>query len=48
LPEARLPADQPLPASRVFADEALGRMSRVFSAAYAEGGRLPLPPATHA
>jgi transposase len=45
-PEARVPADHPLRAIRVFADEALRRMSRVFNAMYAEGGRLSVPPET--
>jgi len=45
-PEARVPADHPLRAIRVYADEALRRMSRVFSAMYAEGGRLSVPPET--
>jgi len=45
-PEARVPADHPLRAIRVYADEALRRMSRLFNAMYAEGGRLSVPPET--
>ena len=45
-PEARVPADHPLRAIRVYADEALRRMSRVFNAMYADGGRLSVPPET--
>ena len=45
-PEARVPADHPLRAIRVYADEALRRMSRGFSAMYADGGRLSVPPET--
>jgi len=45
-PEARVPADHPLRAIRVYADEALRRMSRVFSQMYADGGRLSVPPET--
>ena len=45
-PEARVPADHPLRAIRVYADEALRRMSRVFNQMYAEGGRLSVPPET--
>ena len=45
-PEARVSADHPLRAIRVYADEALRRMSRVFSAMYADGGRLSVPPET--
>ena len=45
-PEARVPADHPLRAIRVFADEALRRMSRVFNQMYADGGRLSVPPET--
>jgi transposase len=45
-PELRVPADHPLRAIRAYADEALRRMSRVFSGMYAEGGRLSVPPET--
>lgn len=45
-PEARVPADHPLRAIRVYADEALRRMSRVFNAMYADGGRQSVPPET--
>ncbi len=45
-PEARVPADHPLRAIRVYADEALRRMSRVLNQMYAEGGRLSVPPDT--
>jgi transposase len=45
-PEARVPADHPLRAIRVYADEALRRMSRVFAAMYAEDGRRSVPPET--
>lgn len=45
-PEARVPADHPLRAIRVYADEALRRMSRVFARMYAEGGRESVPPET--
>lgn len=45
-PEARVPADHPLRAIRVYADEALRRLSRVFNAMYADGGRLSVPPET--
>jgi transposase len=45
-PEARVPADHPLRAIRVYADEALRRMSRVFAQMYAEGGRESVPPET--
>lgn len=45
-PEARVPADHPLRAIRVYADEALRRMSRVFNQMYTEGGRLSVPPET--
>jgi hypothetical protein len=42
-PPARVPAEHPLPAIRVFADEALRRTSRVFGAVHADGGRLSVP-----
>jgi transposase len=45
-PEARVPADHPLRAIRVDADEALRRMSRVFNQMYADGGRQSVPPET--
>lgn len=45
-PEARVPAEHPLRAIRVYADEALRRMSRVFNQMYADGGRLSVPPET--
>ena len=45
-PEARVPADHPLRAIRVYADEALRRMSRVFNQMYADSGRLSVPPGT--
>lgn len=45
-PEARVPADHPLRAIRVYADEALRRMSRVFTQMYADSGRLSVPPET--
>lgn len=45
-PEARVPADHPLRAIRVYADEALRRMSRVFNQMYADGGRQSVPPET--
>jgi transposase len=45
-PEARVPADHPLRAIRIYADEALRRMSRVFNRMYAVGGRLSVPPET--
>lgn len=45
-PEARVPADHPLRAIRVYADEALRRMSRVFNQMYADSGRLSVPPET--
>ena len=45
-PEARVPVDHPLRAIRVYADEALRRMSRVFNQMYAEGGRRSVPPET--
>jgi transposase len=41
-----VPADHPLRAIRVYADEALRRMSRVFNAMYADGGRQSVPPET--
>lgn len=41
-----MPADHPLRAIRVYADEALRRMSRVFNAMYADGGRQSVPPET--
>ena len=43
-PEARVPAGHPLRVIRVYADEALRRMSRVFNQMYADGGRLSVPP----
>ncbi len=45
-PESRVPADHPLRAIRVYADEALGRMSRVFNQMYSERGRDSVPPET--
>ncbi|MDZ7651350.1 MAG: IS5 family transposase [Burkholderiaceae bacterium] len=45
-PEARVPAGHPLRAIRIYADEALRRMSRVFNQMYADGGRLSVPPET--
>jgi transposase len=45
-PESRVPADHPLRAIRVYADEALRRMSRVFSQMYSERGRDSVPPET--
>jgi transposase len=44
--KARVPADHPLRAIRVYADEALRRMSRVFNRMYADGGRMSVPPET--
>jgi transposase len=44
--KARVPADHPLRAVRVYADEALRRMSRVFNQMYADGGRQSVPPET--
>jgi hypothetical protein len=44
-PQARVPADHPLRAIRVDADEALRRMSRLFKM-YADGGRRSVPPET--
>ena len=40
------PADHPLRAIRIYADEALRRMSRVFSQMYSERGRDSVPPET--
>jgi len=45
-PEARVPADHPLRAIRVYADEALRRMSGTFNAMYAQDGRWSVPPET--
>lgn len=45
-PQARVPADHPLRAIRIYADEALRRMGRVFNAMYADSGRLSVPPET--
>jgi len=45
-PESRVPPDHPLRAIRVYADEALRRMSRVFERMYAERGRDSVPPET--
>jgi transposase len=45
-PQARVPADHPLRAIRVYADEALRRMSWVFNQMYADGGRVSVPPET--
>jgi len=45
-PESRVPTDHPLRAIRVYADEALRRMSRVFSQMYSERGRDSVPPET--
>lgn len=45
-PEARVPAGHPLRAIRIYADEALRRMSRVFNQMYADGGRQSVPPET--
>jgi transposase len=42
----RVPADHPLRAIRIYADEALRRMSRVFNQMYADGGRPSVPPET--
>ena len=39
-----VPADHPLRAMRSMIDEALGRMSWLFNAIYAEGGRESIPP----
>jgi transposase len=41
-----VPADHPLRAIQVYADEALRRMSRVFNQMYADSGRLSVPPET--
>jgi len=41
-----VPADHPLRAIRIYADEALRRMSRVFSQMYSERGRDSVPPET--
>jgi hypothetical protein len=45
-PQARVPADHPLRAIRVDADEALRRMRRLFNQMYADGGRRSVPPET--
>jgi transposase len=45
-PESRVPPDHPLRAIRVYADEALRRMSRVFERMYSERGRDSVPPET--
>ena len=45
-PESRVPADHPLRAIRVYADEALHRMGGVFSQMYSERGRDSVPPET--
>src|SRR5258707_4748838 len=42
--EARIPADHPLRPMRAMVDEALKRLSRRFSALYADSGRPSIPP----
>jgi transposase len=43
-PETRVPQDHPLRAIKKLADEALGKLSPVFDAMYASGGRPSIPP----
>jgi transposase len=43
-PETRVPQTHPLRAIKRLADEALARLSPVFDAMYAEGGRPSIPP----
>ena len=43
-PEQRVRKDHPLRAVRAVTDEILGRMSPLFDAMYAEGGRPSIPP----
>jgi transposase len=43
-PETRVPQDHPLRAIKKLADEALGKLSAVFDAMYASGGRPSIPP----
>src|SRR5277367_57861 len=43
-PETRVPQTHPLRAIKTLADEALRRLSPVFDAMYAEGGRPSIPP----
>jgi transposase len=43
-PESRVPAGHPLRAIKKLADEALRKLSPVFDAMYAEGGRPSIPP----
>jgi transposase len=45
-PESRVPADHPLRAIRVYADEALRRLSPVFARMYSERGRDSVAPET--
>src|SRR5215467_3985656 len=42
--EDRVPASHPLRQVKVLADQALGRLSAVFDAMYAEVGRPSIPP----
>jgi transposase len=43
-PETRVPPTHPLRAIKTLADEALRKLSPVFDAMYAEGGRPSIPP----
>jgi transposase len=43
-PEARVPLEHPLRAIKTLADAALAKLSPVFDAMYAEGGRPSIPP----
>jgi transposase len=43
-PETRVPQDHPLRAIKRLADEALAKLSPVFDAMYASGGRPSIPP----
>jgi hypothetical protein len=43
-PETRVPQTHPLRAIKKLADEALAKLSPVFDAMYAEGGRPSIPP----